>query len=132
MKSFFKTTFSRLFSGIRLLLGALAFLPIVFYVIWVNYTVDCSGTFQGDQYLREVANMLLSGQDVVGYEQLNERQRDVMELIVNQMETAPDTIVLGSSRIMQMNTEIAQTESLFNCALTGADLSLIHIFFEKV
>lgn len=121
MKSFFKTTFSRLFSGIRLLLGALAFLPIVFYVIWVNYTVDCSGTFQGDQYLREVANMLLSGQDVVGYEQLNERQRDVMELIVNQMETAPDTIVLGSSRIMQMNTEIAQTESLFNCALTGAD-----------
>ena len=114
MKSFFKTTFSRLFSGIRLLLGALAFLPIVFYVIWVNYTVDCSGTFQGDQYLREVANMLLSGQDVVGYEQLNERQRDVMELIVNQMETAPDTIVLGSSRIMQMNTEIAQTEIMLN------------------
>ena len=60
-------------------------------------------------------------QDVVGYEQLNERQRDVMELIVNQMDSAPDTIVLGSSRIMQMNTEIAQTDSLFNCALTGAD-----------
>lgn len=121
MKSFWKTARSRVFSAARLLLGAVLFLPVLFYVVWINYTVDCSGTFQGDQYLREVANMLLSGQDVVGYEQLNERQRDVMELIVNQMDSAPDTIVLGSSRIMQMNTEIAQTDSLFNCALTGAD-----------
>lgn len=121
MKSFWKTARSRLFSAARLLLGAVLFLPVLFYVVWINYTVDCSGTFQGDQYLREVANMLLSGQDVVGYEQLNERQRDVMELIVNQMDTAPNTIVLGSSRIMQMNSEIAQTDSLFNCALTGAD-----------
>lgn len=121
MKLILKTTANRFVSAFRLLIGAIAFLPILFYVIWVNYTVDCSGTFQGDQYLREVASMLLSGQDVVGYEQLNERQRDVMELIVSQMETAPDTIVLGSSRIMQMNTDIAQVDSLFNCALTGAD-----------
>lgn len=116
-----RTAGSRTLSAARLALGALCFVPIVLFMMWVNYTVDRSGTFQGDQYLREVANMLLSGQNIVGYEQLNERQRDIMKLLVANMDPAPDTIALGSSRIMQLDSTLAGTDSFFNCAMTGAD-----------
>lgn len=111
---------NRIFSGVRLGLGALCLIPIFLFMMWTNYTVDRSGTFHGDQYLREVANMLLDGENIVGYEQLNERQRDIMKLVVANMETPPETIALGSSRIMQMTTARAGT-TFFNCALTGAE-----------
>jgi hypothetical protein len=121
VKASLRTAGSRLFSAARLALGAALFLPLILFMMWVNYTVDRSGTFQGTQYLREVANMLLSGQDVVGYEQLNERQRDITEILVANMDPAPDTIALGSSRIMQMDTELADGGTFFNFAMTGAD-----------
>lgn len=99
------------------------FVPLVCFMMYVNFTVDRSGIYQGDQYLRSVVEMLLGGQDITGYEQLNEQQRKILKILVNQLDQAPDTIVLGSSRIMQLDTQLAGLEEgqFFNCALTGAD-----------
>lgn len=107
----------------RLIVGALLFSPILIYMMYINYSVDRQGVFQGDQELRNVVEILFAGNDITGYEQFNERQRDILQLIAEKFETAPNTIAIGSSRILQLNTEIAQLSDgeFFNCGLTGAD-----------
>lgn len=113
----------RLIWAFRLALGALLFSPILIYMMYINYSVDRQGVFQGDQELRNVVEILFAGNDITGYEQFNERQRDILELIAEKFETPPNTIAIGSSRILQLNTEIAQLSDgqFFNCGLTGAD-----------
>lgn len=120
----------------RLVIGAVLFTPILVYMVYINYTVDRQGVFQGDQELRNVVDMLLSGKNITGYEQFNERQRDILALLAEKFETPPNTIALGSSRILQMNFETAGLEDgeFFNCGLTGADfLDIIgsYYLFEK-
>ena len=52
----------------RLVIGAVLFTPILVYMVYINYTVDRQGVFQGDQELRNVVDMLLSGKNITGYE----------------------------------------------------------------
>ncbi|MEG1446678.1 MAG: hypothetical protein RSC58_05365 [Ruthenibacterium sp.] len=121
MIRFCKLVFSRLFSGVRLLVAAALLLLLPAGMIYVNYTVDCSGYFQGEQYLREVANMVLAGKDIVGYEKLNDLERDVMKILANNMEPMPEYLALGSSRVLQLSRDVMKTESFFNCGMTGGD-----------
>ncbi len=126
----------RAFWALRLAIGAALFAPIVLFMIWFNYTVDRGGMFQGDQALRSVVEMLLSGNDIAGYDQFNERQRDLLELMVEKLDQAPNTVSIGSSRILQMNSEISGLEDgqFLNCGLTGADFLDIlgsYYLFEK-
>ncbi len=108
---------------VRIALVTALFIPVVVFMMYVNYTVDRSGIYQGEQYLRSIAQMLLSGKDIIGYEQLNEQQRKILKILVTQFDEAPGTIALGSSRIMQLDTKLCGLEDgqFFNCALTGAD-----------
>lgn len=122
-KSPLVTAGKRALAAVRLFLGACLFIPIVLFMMWVNYTVDCTGIFQGDQQLRSVVELLFSGKDITGYENLNERQRDLLQIMVDKFDPVPETIALGSSRILQLDTALCQVEEgqFFNCALTGAD-----------
>ncbi|MEG1640162.1 MAG: hypothetical protein RR284_04465 [Ruthenibacterium sp.] len=121
MIQFCKIALSRLFSGVRLLVTLALLLLLPAGMIYVNYTVDCSGYFQGEQYLRDVANMVLAGKDIVGYEKLNDLERDVMKILANNMEPMPDYLALGSSRVLQLNRKVMKTDSFFNCGMTGGD-----------
>ena len=114
---------SRLLSLVRIVASAAALAIVPALVIYLNYSIDCSGYFQGDLELREVSNMVLAGEDLVGYELLNEKQRYIMKIIANNMDPLPKTIALGSSRILQLNTDILRVNEgeFFNCALTGGD-----------
>lgn len=115
---------SRLLSAVRLIVGGGLLLAVPALLIYLNYSVDKSGYFQGDLELREVANMVLAGEDLVGYEQLNEKQRYIMKILANNMDPLPKVIALGSSRILQLNTDLLHMEQgeFFNCALTGGDV----------
>ncbi|MEG0896124.1 MAG: hypothetical protein RSD54_04505 [Ruthenibacterium sp.] len=121
MIQFCKIALSRLFSGVRLLVALALLLLLPAGMIYVNYTVDCSGYFQGEQYLRDVANMVLAGKDIVGYEKLNDLERDVMKILANNMEPMPDYLALGSSRVLQLSRKVMKTDSFFNCGMTGGD-----------
>ena len=121
MKRFIRTAGSRLLSALRLALGAALLAPLPLLMVWYNYTVDCSGYFQGDLYLREVGNMVLAGEDIVGYEKMNNQQREILKIFVNNIDPMPDVIALGSSRIMQLSREVLHVESFFNCSVTGGD-----------
>ena len=121
MKRFFLTVSSRLLSTVRLLIAAALLAPLPLLMVWYNYSVDCSGFFQGDLYLREVSNMVLAGEDIVGYEKMNDQQREILKIFVNNIEPLPDIIALGSSRIMQLSREVLHVDSFFNCSVTGGD-----------
>ena len=81
--------------------------------------MDISGLFQGELAPREVANMLLAGDTVSNYEQMDERQ--ILELYVQNLPEAqvPDTVALGSSRVMQLSEAIVGS-SYYNAGMSGA------------
>lgn len=117
-----RTAASRVLSAARLLVGALLFVPLLALPVYVNYYVDCQGYFLGDSQLRTIANALFEGYAVVGYDQMNGRDREVLDVIVANMDehTTPETIALGSSRIMQLTQQHVGT-SFYNSATTGGD-----------
>ena len=77
------------------------FLPILLFMVWFSYKVDVSGLFQGELAPRQVASLLLEGDVVSGYDQMDERQ--VLALYAQNLEKAPDTLALGSSRVLQLS-----------------------------
>ncbi len=128
------TVLSRIFSSIRVLISIAVLMSLIALMIFYNYSVDCAGYFQGDLTLRETANYILAGEDVVGYDLLNNQQRTIMEILANKFDPAPNWIALGSSRIMQLNKDILQYDSFFNCAVTGgdaADVLGIYYLFDR-
>lgn len=121
--------------GISVLLKAcLLILPILGFMVWFNYTVDSSGLFQGEVEPRNVASMLLNGQTVSNYDKMDERQ--VLALYVQNLpeDRIPDTLALGSSRVMQLNQDIVGSSSFFNGGLSGAsfmDIANTWYLFER-
>ncbi|MBD5094662.1 MAG: hypothetical protein HDT26_10350 [Subdoligranulum sp.] len=116
------TCLSRLVSAVRLAAGALLFTPLLALIVYVNYSVDCQGYFLGDLDMRSIAQMILDGKDIVGFDQILARQREVLDTLVANMDddTVPETIALGSSRAMQLSQEIVGT-SFYNSSTSGAD-----------
>lgn len=122
---------NRVFSAARLALGALLFTPFLALIVYINYTVDCQGYFLGDLDLRGVAEMILAGDDLIGYDQVLSRQREILDTVVANMDddAVPETIALGSSRAMQLSQEIVRT-SFYNSSLSGADFyELLSAFY---
>lgn len=108
--------------GIRILFKFLFLLPVPLFMVWFSYNVDVSGLFQGELAPREVASMLLDGQTVSNYDMMDERK--ILELYVQNLpeDQVPDTLALGSSRVMQLNSDIVGSESFFNGGMSGAGL----------
>lgn len=108
------------------------FLPILLFMVWFNYKVDVSGLFQGELAPRQVANLLLEGSTVSGYDQMDERQ--VLEVYVQNLTEAPDTLALGSSRVLQLSEDLVGGGSFFNAGISGAgpmDVMNIWYLFER-
>lgn len=106
----------------RLLLkGLLLAIPLAAAVLYINYTVDGSAILRGDKYELEIATAWLDGKAVGNFDNtINERS--VMRLYVDNLSAGPDTLVLGSSRAMQITAAIAGEQgSFFNAGMTGAD-----------
>ncbi|MDD3428715.1 MAG: hypothetical protein PHG02_01750 [Oscillospiraceae bacterium] len=88
-------------------------------MVWVNYNVDCSGLFQGAQFEREISENLLSGNGVANYEKIDERE--ISKLIVQKIDEPFNSVVLGSSRGLQVTRRLMGTNSFFNMGMVGAD-----------
>ncbi len=118
--SFFQILGKRLLMGTKILFKFLFLLPIPAFMIWFNYTVDCSGFFQGELYEREVVSALMAGENVSGYDQMNEQK--IYSLYAQNLEKPFNTVAVGSSRILQLTNSIAGEESYLNCGVSGADI----------
>lgn len=105
---------------VRSVFSLLLALPLLLFVVWVNYFVDQTGLFRGDKYELELAQILLGGEAVSNFEMMDERQ--VLELYIKNMPCAYDTMVLGSSRGLQITAEAAgEAGSFYNAGMTGED-----------
>ena len=106
--------------SIKSALKLILILPPVLLVLWVNYFVDQTGLFRGDKFNLELAEILLEGDPVSNFEQMDERE--VLKLYIKNMPEAYDTLVIGSSRGLQITAEIAGEDgSFYNAGMSGED-----------
>ena len=112
----------RLLLGLKILFKLALLAPIPLFMVAFSYTVDRSGLFQGDLAPRQVVDLLLQGKDVTNFEQMDERQ--VVRLYTQNLdpENVPIAMGVGSSRVLQVTREVADTDSFFNLGVTGADV----------
>jgi hypothetical protein len=110
----------RLYFGGKTLFRLLLIVPILVFMVWVSYTVDRSGLFQGALAPRHIVQLMLEGSDVTNFEQMDERA--VVELYAQDVPDTPEVIGVGSSRILQFTRELVGTDSFFNMGVTGADV----------
>ncbi|MDL2215972.1 hypothetical protein LJB77_02830, partial [Ruminococcaceae bacterium OttesenSCG-928-N02] len=101
--------------------GILLFLPVLAWMVYVNYTVDPTGIFHGEQFAREAVELLLQGQAVANYDALENKTRTINEALILNSERF-DTIVIGSSRAMLINADVlGTTGSFLNMGVIGGD-----------
>lgn len=96
------------------------YLPLVLVLPFVNRLVDPAHLFGGGAYEREVAATLLARRYVSGYSNCDERA--VQREYVRGLRAAPDVLVLGSSRSMQVRTQTLPGRSLYNAAVASGTL----------
>lgn len=110
-----------LFKGtVRMSLRLVLLVPLLVAVVAVNYFVDQTGLFRGDKYELELAQILLAGDPVSNFDQMDERQ--VLKLYIKNMAAADDTMVIGSSRGLQIDAAVAgATGSFYNLGMSGED-----------
>ena len=98
----------------------LLLIPLLLLVLWVNYFVDQTGLFRGDKFNLELAQILLEGDPVSNFEQMDERE--VLKLYIKNMPEPYNTIVLGSSRGLQITAAITgENGSFYNMGMSGED-----------
>ncbi len=106
-------------TGAKIVIKLALLLPIPIAMLLINFTVDRDGLFHGERFERSIALSLLSGENLIDYDTMDERA--ITELYVQNLEEPLDTVALGSSRILQMNHDTAGTDSFYNCGMSGAD-----------
>ena len=112
----------RLYFGSKTLFKFALFIPILVFMVWFSYTVDRSGLFQGELAPRRIVDLMLQGYDVSNFEQMNEIEREVVQLFAQDVPDTPEVIGIGSSRVLQFTRELVGTESFFNMGVTGAEV----------
>ncbi len=103
----------------RLLKAALLFVPLLVFIAVFNVVVDPANLYRRD-YEINVAQYIAAGKNVTNLKNMNDRifQRHVAQLTAY----TPHTLVLGSSRSMQLSREITGCETMYNAAVTNGDL----------
>ncbi len=102
-----------------LLKAALLFLPVISYMVYINYTVDPAGIYHGEQFARDAVNLLLQGVPISNYDQLESHTRTINEALIMGSPRF-DTVVIGSSRSMLINAEVAGFSGTFlNMGVVG-------------
>ena len=88
-------------------------------VLGINVSIDYSEVISHGDY-DEMARLALSGNTIVTPLNYNERLYQVF--IVNEMETLPETIVIGCSRGMFLGQDITGFNHLYNNCVLGANM----------
>lgn len=78
---------------------------------------------------RDTVRALLAGYPLKAYNQLNERL--LLTLLIEALDTPFDTLALGSSRVLQVNSTVADAGSFYNCGVSGADYRDIMTTFYR-
>ncbi len=108
-----------LLTGLKIVGKSLLLLPIPVAMAFANYTIDVSGVFHGDQFEKDIARAMVENEPVDNYDRMDER--GVLSQLANSLQTPYDTLAFGSSRVLQLRSEIADGGSYFNCGVSAGD-----------
>lgn len=99
---------------------ALFSLPVLALIGGINWYIDPAGLFADNLVERNAAKILISGSSVAGLSNYDERlfQQEWIELL----DKTPNTIVLGSSRALLINSSNNGDSTLRNHCVSGARL----------
>lgn len=104
----------------RFCLKLLLMSPIVLVIVMVNYKVDPANIYHED-YESKAANLLLSGQNIVGM--TNYDERTLQEQIIMGSEECPNTVIIGSSRVMTLSDDVVEGMGSYqNHGVSGAGI----------
>jgi hypothetical protein len=95
-------------------------LPVVFAVSLVTVGVDPANLFRGTAYERGIATLLAEGRNVAAIG--NHDDRLVQRYLTAKLDAAPEVVVLGSSRAMQIRRGVAGDAGFFNASVSEAAL----------
>jgi hypothetical protein len=95
-------------------------LPVMFAVSIVTVGIDPANLFRGTAYERSIATFLAEGKNVAAIG--NHDDRLVQRYLTAKLDGAPEVVVLGSSRAMQIRRSVAGGASFFNASVSEAAL----------
>ncbi len=95
------------------------FFPLIVIIVLVNLVVDPANIYKAE-YETKAAEMLLSGKNVAGMTDYDERL--LQEKIIRGENTCPATIILGSSRVMMLSGESLKISNYRNHGVSGAGI----------
>jgi hypothetical protein len=103
-------------------LGAAAatFTLLLVVVAATNYHYDPANIFGDHSYERGVAKLLSEGKDVANVSDYDERL--VQKFVAERMVSAPEVLVMGSSRAMNISADFFPGKHFYNAAVSGASL----------
>ncbi len=106
-------------------------LPILVLFMGINYVEDPANIFHKGPYEMGIIKYLMEGKNVTNVTNYDERL--LQKYYIENMKQCPSTIILGSSRVMQLGSGFFKNEHLMNNGVSGAsieDLLAIYNLYE--
>lgn len=114
-----------------LLFKLLGFVPIIGLLIGVNYFVDPANLYKHIE--KGIADILLSGKNAANVGDRDERL--VVKYYAQQVKDAPDVLVLGSSRTLEIDSKMLAGSRIYNASVSGAtvrdDMAIYGMFRSR-
>ena len=95
-------------------------LPVALLVVGGNYFIDPANLFGSKNYVSNIADLLVRGNNADNISNYDER---LLQLeLTKRIETTPDIVVLGSSRIMEIGSEFFPGKIVRNMGVSHANI----------
>lgn len=101
--------------------------PILLLVIGVNYFGDAANLFK-EGFEKKVAKELNKGQNVTNVYNYDERL--LQKYRIHELNYCPDIVVLGSSRVMLLNSNDFKGQTFYNAGVSSSSFEDILVMFE--
>ncbi|TNE54219.1 MAG: hypothetical protein EP338_08630 [Bacteroidetes bacterium] len=98
-------------------------LPIMLFVVFVNWKQDPANLFRSEEYIGKIASITLSGKQAT--EVTNFDERNYLRKMISSLPVKPKTIVVGASRSLMIDQGMGGDSSLYNASLSGGSLEEI-------
>jgi hypothetical protein len=96
-------------------------LPVALIVMLSNYFIDPANVFASERYIGGIADILTKGHNVDNLSNYDERL--LQEAMIKRLPAAPDVMVLGSSRVMEIGSEFFPGKMTLNCGVSHGDVN---------
>lgn len=107
-------------------------LPLPLFVVFVNYKQDPANLFKGGKYETELSAHLQQGNNVTNI--LNYDERNFQKINIKSLSSCPETLALGSSKTLMINSEMLNSKSFYNGSLSAGcmeDMLSVFQLFDK-